>query len=284
MKQLSIAFVFVVLIPVTAHLQGRGGASSITVEGGVGFINPGTPVLPEAEVNSRPIPRLPDGKVDLTGPWVGGGTIADIERDGGLSPGELPLLPWAKELRDKRRSQDDPYTTCLPISVLRTNPYPWKFAMSYTGKGLTHIYILHELGDAGAHRVVYMDGRKHPADVLPTWMGHSIGWWEGDTLVVDTVGFNDRFWFDRRGTPHTEQLHTVERYTRVNYGTLVNEVTLEDPGALARPVRLKFTARLMRPDRQTGIGDLLEFICNEDNQYGAAGSFRPGGGAGNGNK
>ena len=100
----------------------------------------------------------------------------------------------------------------------------------------------------------------------PTWQGHSIGWWEGDTLVVDTVGYNDKFWFDRRGTPHTEQLHTIERYTRLNYGTLANEVTLEDPGALSRPVQLKFRARLMRPDRQTGVGDLMEFICNEDNQ------------------
>jgi hypothetical protein len=126
-----------------------------------------------------------------------------------------------------------------------------------------------------------MDGRKHPDDLLPTWQGHSIGWWEGDTLVVDTVGYNDKFWFDRRGTPHTEQLHTIERYTRLNYGTLVTEVALEDPAAFSRPVYLKFRARLMRPDPRTGVGDLMEFICNEDNQYGAAGDFKPGAGAGN---
>jgi hypothetical protein len=245
------------------------------------FINPGTPVLRDNEITSQPVPRLPDGHVDLTGPWVGGGTVGDIERDGGLKPGELPLLPWAKELRDKRKSQDDPYTACLPMSVLRTNPYPWKFAMSYTSKGLTHIFILHELMDDGAHRVVYMDGRKHPEGFIPSWLGHSIGRWDGDALVVDTVGFNDKFWFDRRGTPHTEQLHIVERYTRPNYGTLVNDVVLEDPGALAHPVKLQFKARLMRPDRQTGTGDLMEFICNEDNQYGSAGGFRPGTGAGN---
>jgi hypothetical protein len=262
------------------QLQAQQSGNSLTVEGGVAFINPGTPVLPDAEVNSKPIPRLSDGKVDLTGPWVGGGTIADIERDGGLKPGDLPLLPWARELRDKRRSQDDPYTVCLPMSVLRTNPYPWTFAMSYTATGLTHMYILHELGDAGAHRVVYMDGRTHPDNLVPTWVGHSIGRWEGDTLVVDTAGFNDKFWFDRRGTPHTEQLHIIERYTRLNYGTLANEVTLEDPGALSRPVNLKFTARLQRPDPRTGVGDLLEFICNEDNQYGKAGNFQPGTGAG----
>jgi len=262
------------------HAQGANN-NSLTVENGVAFINPGSPVLPDNLVNSQPVPRLPDGKIDLTGPWVGGGTIQDIEKDGGLKPGELALLPWAKELRDKRRSQDDPYTACLPMSVLRSNPYPWKFAMSYTSKGLSHIYILHELGDAGAHRVVYMDGRKHPIDPIPTWEGHSVGRWDGDALVVDSVGFNDKFWFDRRGTPHTEQLHIVERYTRPNYGTIVNDAVVDDPGALAHPANLKFTARLLRPDGATGAGDLLEFICNEDNQYGSAGNFRPGTGAGN---
>jgi hypothetical protein len=278
---LAVVIALAALVSIAGLLQAQGRGNSVTVEGGVAFINPGSPTVPEAEANSRPIPRLPDGKVDLTGPWVGGGTIADIERDGGLKPGELALLPWAKALRDKRQSQDDPYTVCLPMSVLRTNPYPWTFAMSYTSKGLSHIYILHELGDPGVHRVVYMDGRKHPDDLLPTWVGHSIGRWDGDTLVIDTVGFNDKFWFDRRGTPHTEQLHTIERYTRLNYGTLLNEVTLEDAGALSQPAKLTFTARLLRPDRQTGVGDLMEFICHEDNQYGAAGAFRPGSGAGN---
>ena len=293
MRNLLIAFALAFLVAATsaAQLQSdpKGGdltrgvpsPNGRTAEGGVEFINPGTPVIKDSEINSQPVPKLPDGHIDLTGPWVGGGTVADIERDGGLKPGELPLLPWAKELRDKRRSQDDPYTACLPMSVLRTNPYPWKFVMGYTSKGLSHIYILHELMDDGAHRVVYMDGRKHPAGFIPSWLGHSIGRWDGDALVIDTVGFNDKFWFDRRGTPHTEQLHIVERYTRPNYGTLINDVTLEDPGALARPVKLQFKARLMRPDRQTGTGDLMEFICNEDNQYGSAGGFKPGTGAGN---
>ena len=263
-----------------AVTTGTPSSSSITTNGGVSFINPGTPVLPESEWNSRPVPRLRDGRIDLTGPWVGGGAVGDLERDGGLKPGTLPLLPWARGLRDKRRSQDDPYTACLPMSVLRTNPYPWKFAMSYTEKGLSHIYILHELADAGAHRVVHMDGRPHPDDLIPSWLGHSIGRWEGDVLVVDTVGFNEKFWFDRRGTPHTERLHIVARYSRPNYGTLVNDVVLEDPGALTAPVTLRFTARLMRPDPVTGVGDLMEFICNEDNQYGSAGKFTPGTGGG----
>ena len=103
-----------------------------------------------------PVPRLPDGIVDLTGPWVGGGSNGDIERDGGLEPGELPLLPWARELRDSRLDQEEPYTACLPMSVPRTNPYPWKFAMSYTSKGLSHIYQaaekLREMGSTDRSR------------------------------------------------------------------------------------------------------------------------------------
>jgi hypothetical protein len=257
---------------ITAALLGN-----LHAQGGVGQIQVGgSPVVPEAEVNSRPIPRLPDGTVDITGPWVGGGSNGDIERDGGLKPGELPLLPWARELRDKRLEKDEPYTACLPMSVPRVNPYPWKFALSYTSRGLTHIYVLHETGDAGAHRVVYMDGRSHPPDPIPTWWGHSIGRFEKDTLVIDTVGYNDKFWFDSRGTPHTEQLHTVERWTRINYGRITNEFLLDDPGAFSKPVNLKFMGRLLRPDLKTGGGDLMEFICLEGNEYGQAAGFTPG--------
>ena len=227
-----------------------------------------TPPVPEHLVNG-PVPKLADGTVDLTGPWQGGGSNQDIEREGGLKPGELPLLPWAKTLRDKRKERDEPYVACLPMSVPRMNPFPWKFAMSYTAKGLTHIYVLHELGDAGAHRVIYMDGRTHPADPLPTWWGHSIGQLKGSTLTIDTVGYNDKFWFDSRGTPHTEQLHTIERWTRINFGTLVNDFTLDDPGAFSRPVQLKFTAYMIRQDL-----DVMEFICGENNQAGIAGGFQ----------
>ena len=219
MRRISATLVALALpLLLTSHAQRGAG------DGGVGQVNVGgTPRISAAEA-ARPVPRMPDGKPDLTGPWVGGGSNVDIEREGGLKPGELPRLPWARELRDKRKAEDEPYTACLPMGVPRVNPYPWKFAMTYTAKGLTHIYVLHETGDAGAHRVIYMDGRKHPEgdDLFPSWFGHSIGRWEGDTLVVDTVGYNDKFWFDSRGTPHTEQLHTIERWTRINYGTLVN--------------------------------------------------------------
>ena len=107
-----------------------------------------------------------------------------------------------------------------------------------------------------------MDGRKHPDDPTPTWFGHSIGRWDGDTLVIDTIGYNDKFWFDRRGHPHTERLHTVERWTRTNFTTLVNRVTIDDPGAYTRPFTVTFTANLGRSD-----SEILEYICIET-QYG----------------
>ena len=135
MKPLLFASIAIASLTLPLRAQ-QTPAGSVTVEGGVAFINPGSPVVAESEFNSRPIPRLPDGHVDLTGPWVGGGTVEDIGRDGGLQ-GEFPLLPWARELRDKRRRQDEPYTACLPMGPLRSNPYPWKLAASYTSKGLT---------------------------------------------------------------------------------------------------------------------------------------------------
>ena len=282
----SIAIAGIALLALAhAHAQGRGGAAQGRGGGqsGVASINVGgTPTVPDAQA-AGPVPRLPDGHVDLTGPWVGGGSNNNMEADAGFKPGELDalLLPWARALKAKRDPKEEPYTACLPMSVPRVNPYPWKFAMSYTSKGLTHIYVLHETGDAGAHRVIYMDGRRHPADAIPTWWGHSIGRFEKDTLVVDTTGYNDKFWFDGRGTPHTEQLHTIERWTRINYGRITNEFTLDDPGAFSRVVQMTFTGRLLRPDLKTGGGDLMEFICLEDNEYGAAAGFKPGTGVGN---
>jgi len=223
-----------------------------------------TPLAPP-EIASRPVPRLHDGRPDMSGPWVGGGSNDDIEREGGLQPGELPLLPWAKKLRDSRREEDEPYLYCTPMSVPRTNPYPWRFVQAYTADGPTHIFVVHENGDAGSVRQIFMDGRPHPVDPLPTWWGHSIGAWEGDTLVIDTIGYNDKFWFDSHGTPHTEQLHTIERWTRINYGTMTNDFTLDDPGAFSRPVQLRFTARAVPPGHE-----IMEFICAENNQYGIA--------------
>jgi hypothetical protein len=164
------------------------------------------------------------------------------------------------------RETDDPHLWCMPMGVPRSTPYPFRFVQNYTHKAPTHMFILHE-GNIHSYRQIFMDGRKHPAELDPTWFGHSIGWFEGnDTLVIDTVGFNDKFWFDRRGTPHTEQLHTIERWARPDLGRLVNTVTIEDPGAFSRPFTVSFTARLQAPG-----DEIMEYICQENNQYGIAG-------------
>jgi hypothetical protein len=221
--------------------------------------------LASADLASRPAPKLFDGTPDISGPWVGGGSNDDIEREGGLKPGEIPLLPWAKALRDSRKEEDEPYLYCTPMSVPRSNPYPWRFVQSFTAAGPGHIYVMHENGDAGANRQIFMDGRGHPEDLIPSWWGHSIGKWEDTTLVIDTIGYNDKFWMDSRGTPHTEQLHTIERWTRVNWGTMTHDFTLDDPGAFSRPVHFQFVARAVPPGHE-----IMEFICAENNQYGIA--------------
>jgi hypothetical protein len=211
-----------------------------------------------------PVPRLPDGTVDLSGVWVGGGAVNDMERDGGLRPGEVPILPWAKTLRDSRKDWDEPYLQCLPGGNVRGTPYPWRLVQTPTHTKATHIFKLDE-GSIHSFRQIFMDGRRHPAEMDPTWYGHSIGWWEKDTLVVDTIGFNDKFWFDRRGHPHTERLHTVERFTRLDLGRMTIAITIDDPGAYARPFTLTFNARLAPGD------EIIENICQENNQFGIAG-------------
>jgi hypothetical protein len=203
-----------------------------------------------------PATQPASGVVDLSGLWQGGGSIADIAQ--GLAPGEtIPILPAAKVLMDARQSKDDPQASCLPSGVPRIAPYPWRVVQTPT-----HIFFLFE-GNIHSYRQIFMDGRPHPAasDLDPSWYGHSIGRWEGNMLVVDTVGFNDRFWFDFKGHPHTERLHVVERYTRTSANTLVNEVTIDDPGAYARPFTVRFTAEAAPPG-----DELQEYICNENNQ------------------
>jgi hypothetical protein len=203
---------------------------------------------------AKPAPRLPSGQPDFSGLWQGGGPINDISQ--GLPKGEtLPLLPSARKILESRLSKDDPQANCLPSGVPRISPYPWRIVQTPT-----HIFFLFE-GNIHSYRQVFMDGRKHPVDPDPTWYGHSIGRFEGNTLVVDTVGFHDKFWFDFKGHPHTERLHIIERYTRKDFNTLVNQITIDDPSAYSRPFTVTFTAELAPPDYE-----LMEYICQENNQ------------------
>src|SRR5262245_4903761 len=204
-------------------------------------------------------PRTSDGKPDFTGVWSPDRTFIYDITSAMKKDDKLPIQPWAEKLTKERMSKDDPEANCLPTGVPRMAPYPWRIIQHPSHTKATHIFFLFE-GNIHSYRQIFMDGRKHPDDPDPTWYGHSIGHWEGDTLAIDTVGFNDKFWFDFRGHPHTEKLHTIERWTRKDLGTLVNEVTIDDPGAYSRPFTLRFTARL-RPNEE-----LMEYICQENEQ------------------
>ena len=244
------------VVPLVAQSQGGGG--------GLGPVDALGQQVRRPPAPTGPAPRLPDGTIDLgDGTWIG--STGDFAR--ALPQGEsMPLLPAARALMAERakRETDDPHLWCLPMGVPRQTVYPFRFVQNYSHQKPTHMFILHE-GNIHSYRQIFMDGRKHPSELDPTWFGHSIGSWEKDTLVIDTVGFNDKFWFDRLGTPHTEQLHTVERWTRVNMGNLENRVTIDDPGAFSRPFTLTFNARLSPPG-----DELMEYICQENNQFGIA--------------
>jgi hypothetical protein len=198
-------------------------------------------------------PRLPNGQPDLSGIWSPDRNfIYDISD--ALKPGEdLPLQPWAAKLARERMSKDDPEANCLPTGVPRLAPYPWNIVQTpkYT-------YFLFE-GNIHSFRQIFMDGRKHSDDPNPTWYGESIGHWEGDTLAVDTTGFNELFWFDFAGHPHTAKLHVVEKYQRPDVGHLNWETTIDDPGAYTRPFTLYGHSILQNTD-------LMEYICQENNK------------------
>jgi len=202
-----------------------------------------------------PAPKLADGAPDLSGVWRGGGgSDTDISSPRGLKPGDkVIMLPWAEELMKTRMSKEDPEANCLPSGIPRGSPYPWRIVQTPT-----HYFYLFE-GNIHSYRQIFMNA-KHPEDPDPTWFGHSIGHWEGNTLLVDTVGFNDKFWFDYKGHPHTEKLHTVERYTRTDLGHMDITVTIDDPGTYTQPFTTVGRATLMPG------AELLEYICQENNQ------------------
>jgi len=257
------AVVVLSLLAPPAQAQVQGGGRPTTPLGPVNALGQEFKLPPPP---AGPTPRLPDGTIDLgDGVWVMNRPFGAAS---GLGPGEvLPLLPAAQALMASRRQADDPNAWCLPMGVMRYTPYPFRFIQNYTHKKPTHLYIMHEL--MRTFRQVFMDGRPHPPELDPTWFGHSVGRYEQDTLVIDTVGFNDKAWFDGQGTPHTDQLHSVERWTRVDMGHLVAEVLIDDPGAYARPFTVRYESTLRPP-----TDDLMEYVCQENNQFGFASGVR----------
>jgi len=233
----------------------------------------------KARPPAGPTPRLPNGQVNLgvepgqKGLWEGnaGATIATNARNGidnnimnlptNLKVADVPFQPWARELYNFRQAtstKDDPHVRCKPSGGARMfhTPYGMEFLDM---PELQRIYVM---GVGGPHswRVIYIYCREHPKDLDPSFQGHSVGHWEGDVLVVDTVGYNERFWLTREGIPHTENLHLIERFTRQDSDMLKYEVIIDDPGVYTQPWTGGFYARWQ------GGEEMYEFMCQDNNR------------------
>jgi hypothetical protein len=205
------------------------------------------------------------GDAQIGGGEGGGGGRGAGQRGGAASEPWVPFQPWAAAVynyNSLNNSKYDPEGYCLPPGGPRlfATPYPMEVIQQPELKRIVMIF------EGGTHvwREIHMDGRPHPsAETIKgeTWLGHSVGRWEGDTLVVDVVGFNEGTWIDYFGHPHTNQLHVVEKYSRPNKGTLHYEATFDDPGAYTKPWSVAWDI----PWNATG--ELQEYICQENNSY-----------------
>jgi hypothetical protein len=180
---------------------------------------------------------------------------------------DLPMTAWAKAKFDAAKPSEgpksvtipqlnDPFYACYPPGVPRIYLHPFAMEIVQTPKEVIQIFEYDHLV-----RHIYIDGRPHPDDPDPTFMGNAIGHWEGDTLVVDTIGFNDKTWIDRVGHPHSEKLHTIERFRRVNQSTIQMDLTLEDPVAYTAPIKKQFVF-LYQP-----TWDILEHVCIDNEEF-----------------
>jgi hypothetical protein len=207
---------------------------------------------------NAPTPKMTDGKPDLSGLWLGPRPYqTNLTKD--LKPGELAMLPWAEALFKQRRaneSKDDPQAYCIPGGVPRsyTPPYPFKIVSTPN-----LVVMLFEA--IQSYRQIFTDGRELPRELTPTWMGYSVGRWEGDTLIVQTTGFKDENWIDSDGHPGSDALVVTERFRRKDFGHIDIEVAIQDPKAYAKPwtITLSLTAA---PDNE-----IMEYICSENNKY-----------------
>ena len=241
---------------------------------------PGVPRTADGQIDvNAPAPRAPDGKPDLSGIWENfreqGQGVASVNaaffnevvpslipqfRDIGSDlPEGLPLQPWAAELKKRRmadNSMDNPDAHCLPLGnmQLHTHVDPRRIVQTPT-----LIVMLYE-ANYGL-RQIYLDGRPAPDnDPQPWWYGYSRGWWEGDTLVVETTDFSDGGWLDINGSPLTDAATVTERFRRPSYGRLQIEVTVDDPKAYTKPWTVSLTQKVMVDT------EMMEFICNENEQ------------------
>jgi len=222
----------------------------------------------------RAVPRAANGKPDLSGIWVATGAILLFEGEeafaaaraadaaAGRPPGNsneaLPYKPEAEAQRQyflSRQGIDDPMARCLLTGVPRINFRPLPFEIVQQEGRVIMLYEIHH-----AFRFIPTDGRGVPEDAEPSYLGESVGRWDGDTLVVDVTSFNDKTWISGVGTIHTEDLHVTERYTRDSYDTIRYEATLDDPAVFSKPATIRETFRL-RPNER-----IREYECIESNE------------------
>ena len=233
-------------------------ASLLSTTGAAQWIDyptPGTPRLPDGTPNLlAPAPRTADGKPDLTGVWRGAGPLYRFNIAQDLNPADIQ--PWAEALflqrvRDSRK--DSPLARCLPVSV----PFHNFFNLTRIVQTPALIVMLYESPNS-PHRTVFTDGRDLPKDPNPTWLGYSVGRWEGDTLVVTSAGLNDRGWLDSGGHPQSESFRLTERLRRRDFGHMDFEMTVDDPKVFTRPFTVK-RERLLAADTE-----LLEDVCENE--------------------
>jgi hypothetical protein len=233
------------------------------------------PRTPDGEPDlDAPAPRTPWGTPDFTGIWERYGGFGRAEQSarepdpnapptatffdlGSNIEGGLPYRPWARELRDQRLAdgmKDNPDANCLPMGHLQLHMHPQPRKIIQTPELIVMIWE----GNQGL-RQIFMDGRPLPDnDPQPWWYGYSIGYWEGDTLVVETAFLRDGGWLDVNGSPLTDQGRLIERFTRDTYGHMTVDVTIDDPTAYTEPFTVRIEHGIMLDT------NLIEFICNEN--------------------
>ena len=224
-----------------------------TVPAGAQWLDRKTPGIPRTADGmpnlSAPAPRTLDGKIDFTGIW--NGPVPDTD------PGPANAQAWVQDLvrqRQREYHKTRPSYQCLPSGPEADRFGGWKRILQTP----TSIAILN---DDLTYRVIHMDGRQLEANPAPSWMGYSVGRWDGDTLIVDSAGFNDKTWLSRYGQGHTEKLRVTERYRRTDFGHMRVEVTFTDPGAYAKP--WGFTADLSLASDT----EMLESVCERSSDH-----------------
>jgi hypothetical protein len=217
----------------------------------------GAPSPAAAQTKAWVMPRLSNGKPDLNGVWERP-YVPDMSKDGAnqKGAGTIPFTPeYAQMFKDYDPAKFDYTGRCLPQGLTRSMNSPFPVRLVETND---LVAILYEAWNV--FEIVHTDGRPHPKNPDALWFGNSVGKWDGDTLVVDTIGFNDKTNMDTVGHPHSDAMHTVERFTRTDEKHIAYEITIEDPKAFTRPWKNTRTFTL-RPD-----WEIMEYSCEENNK------------------